>query len=263
MDVSGQFNLKLINRRRGETIQEYYRANMKIIFLCACAAFIAEIVKQVPVLTGASRTALIQRVKDIIQKAQSVNPALAGKLGINNLLNDLTIEKTLAKKIPGEYPQKGWSYYREKWKQEILASGQSELSWMSDMYIPLIVNVGHGNQYYSKFFFNLGIHNFYLEEYNEGMEGTSDWPYMVGPWNLQNDGKVAFNKMFEELIQKSGVLSLRFAPLSASISPEQITGQVVMEGLAIETPESIGQGTDLFEGSTVDEGGFNWETGVQ
>ena len=119
MNFQGTFQLKLINRQKGETMRQDFRALMKVIYLGACAAYLAEVIRQVPVLTGASRTALLWRLKEIIQKAKEINPTIASRLQIPNILSNLRVTGTLAKSSPHSYPNEGWNESREKWKRAL------------------------------------------------------------------------------------------------------------------------------------------------
>ena len=41
MDFQGTFQLKLINRQKGETMRKDFRVMMKVVYLGACAAYLA------------------------------------------------------------------------------------------------------------------------------------------------------------------------------------------------------------------------------
>jgi hypothetical protein len=237
MEFNGTFNLKLINRIKGETMRQSFRAQMKVIYLGACAAYIAEIARQVPVLTGASRSALLWRVIEIINAAKTVDASTTSRLGISNLSTQINLTNTLAKQTAHSYPSPGWTPSREKWKQTLLASGQTADSWMSDTYVPMIIDVGVGNQYMGRYKFHFEIKDFYLEHYDAGTINSSEWsfgeeyPYGVGPWNLHQDGQQVFNEIFEKLMKTSGVLGLRAVLPGIPIgAPEQYLEQVEAVG---------------------------------
>ena len=212
MEFKGTFRLKLINRNKGEIMRQSFRKNMKLIYLGACCAYLSEIIKQVPVLTGASRTAIAWRLDQLILKAQQIDAALTTKFGI---ANDLVMGNTLRKTAPHVYPEFGWNDKREKWKQSLLANGQTENSWLSNEYVPMIVDMGTGNQVSGKYKFFFAIQNFYLEHYDNGTINDSSWswgadfPYLTGAWELSKDGQLAFNEEFNRLFNLSGVAGLR------------------------------------------------------
>lgn len=221
MKFEGTFTLKLINRRRGEIIQKRFRSTMKVIYLGACVAYIAEVAKQVPVLTGAARSAILWRLKQVITAAQKIDAELVSRLQIENMSDEITMSKTIAKVTPHQYPQIGWTNFREQWSQHLLQSGQTIQSWMSDNYVPMLINVGVGNQYFGRYKFFFAIKDFYLERYDVGTIMSST--YNVGAWELHKDGMQAFDKMFNQLFHLSGVT--RFRVVLAG-SPEAYRQQI-------------------------------------
>jgi len=241
MEFKGTFNLKLINRVKGETMRKSFRVRMKLAYLAACAAYIAEIVNQVPVLTGASRAALIWRLKEVIDRAKSIDYNLAMKFQIPQFEDNVQISKTLAKAAPHQYPQSGWSGSRELWKQNLHLDGQNEDSWKSDQYVPMIIDTKPGNQYSGKYTFLFAIKDFYLEHYSAGTIDSSPWgwdeqPYDVGPWALHIDGQKAFNKEFERVIKESGVLGLRAVLPGVPVGTPAEYASLVDIGGTIEAP---------------------------
>lgn len=252
MEFNGTFNLKLINRIKGETMRQSFRVQMKVIYLGACAAYLEEIVKQLPVLTGASRTAVLWRTQEIVKKAQALNASFAQRLGVDKIGSGISLSPTLHK-TPHQYPTPGSTAFRDYWRTQVLESGQDINDWLSDAYIPMLINTGSGNQYAGKYTFNVGINvgsertrhapfghagnesgGWYIEYYDEGSINTHTdkfdiWgEYGIGPWNLHQDGQRAFNAAFIKFMKVSGVIGLRAVLPGIPIgTPEQYLEQLV------------------------------------
>jgi hypothetical protein len=206
---------------------------MKLIYIGACCAYISEIIKQTPVLTGASRTAMLWRLNELIAKAQQLDATLTTRFGIDKSNTNISLTPTLHK-IPHQYPSVGSTPFRDSWRTLVLESGQSIDDWISEEYVPMLINVGIGNAVSGKYTFHFGIKlgsekvrhepfgisqnktgGWYMDYYDEGsINDHTDkfdiWgDYNIGPWELHKDGQLAFNREFNRLFNLSGVAGLR------------------------------------------------------
>lgn len=257
MEFKGSFNLRLVNRLKGEKMRSEFRMRMKIIYLGACCAYIAEVARQTPVLTGASRSALLWRVKELKDRASALNTAITKQLNIDQIGADITISMTNQKEAPGRVPKpftplknlNGEETYseREQWRDYLQMDGQSINSWMSNTFVPLIVNIGTGNAVSGRFTMFFSIKDFYLENYDAGTIEGSVWneefleyiemkhpgkkirPYEWA-WNLHLDGMKVFNTAFEQLMRASNVASMRNMLIGIPTDIAQYQKQVVSAG---------------------------------
>lgn len=223
MEFKGTFKLKNLNKEAGKGISTKFRTRVKIIYLVSCAAYIAAIARQVPVLTGASRTALVWRVKELLDAAMAIDAKIATDLGIMSSIRSIPMTMTLKKPAQHIVPTVGFDLNRLKWKRWLNEHGQNENSWMSDAYVPLIIDVGVGKTYSGKYRVFFEIKDFYLANYDDDTILGSRWHDMfweyltdvgdadkaqdqtLGPWNLHMDGRKAFNEMFTRLMKRSGI----------------------------------------------------------
>ena len=262
MEFTGTFNLKLINRQKGEGMRQSFRTTMKVIYLGSCAAYIAAIARQVPVLTGASRTALMWRVHELVQFAQSIDASATQKLNLKNIGRDISLTMTNPKRSENHVPTSfsGGESKREQWRDYLISEGQTAESWTSDQYVPLIISVSKGNRYSGNYQVFFAIKDFYLEHYDAGTIDSSIWhdkfiqyledtdqntsipEYPLGPWNLHLAGRRAFNRTFRRFIKQSGVINFR--DLLTSIPkglPTDYRKQVSLFGTVSEAVGSLSE----------------------
>lgn len=227
MEFKGTFKLKNLNKEAGKGISTKFRTRVKIIYLTSCAAYIAAIARQVPVLTGAARASLIWRVKELLDAAVAIDSKIAAELGVMTSIRSIPMTMTDKKTQPHITPKgSGDDEDRLAWKEWLNKQGQNENSWMSDAYVPLIIDVGVGKTYSGKYRVFFEIKDFYLANYDDNSIDSSPWadqfdeylkdryhkekvsvpPYRVGAWNLHMDGRKAFNEMFSRLMKRSGLV---------------------------------------------------------
>jgi hypothetical protein len=251
MEFKGTFKLKNLNKEAGKGISTKFRTRVKIIYLTACAAYLGAVARATPVLTGASRTALIWRMKELLDAAVAIDAKIAAELGVMSSIRSIPMTMTNAKykpqqvpspfvkepSLPGVAEEKSG---REEWRDDLLEEGQTTQSWMSNAYVPLIIDVGVGKTYSGKYRVFFEIKDFYLEHYDAGTIESSEWvfklkdeegniigndTYNVPPWNLHLDGRKAFREMFSRLMKRSGFNPKEYTKMIATvgtISEEQL-----------------------------------------
>jgi hypothetical protein len=211
MEFKGTFKLKNLNKEAGKGISTKFRTRVKIIYLTSCAAYLGAVARQVPVLTGGSRSALLWRMNELLRAAVAIDAKVAADLNVLGLIRNIPVTMTDRKEVPHIVPKGSGNEGREKWKKRLNEEGQNENSWMSDSYVPLIIDVGVGKSYSGKYQVFFEIKDFYLENYDAGNINDSTWswgedfPYTIGAWNVHMDGKKAFNEMWRRLMKRSEI----------------------------------------------------------
>lgn len=214
MEFKGTFQLQLINRETAIKARHVARKELRGVFLACCLAYVVEIGRQIPVLTGASRAAFAARANELIGLITKYSPSLLQLIDID-VAADLALTKTLAKQEAHTIPSIGTTPRRDKWAASLRKGGQVPGVFSSDEYLPMLLDVGTLAQLSPNFTFNIAIEgDWYLQYYDAGTinEHVGDWSlegtqkywghYEVGPWDLTEDGTKAFRRMYRRLAQK-------------------------------------------------------------